>query len=441
MDIPYPELAGILGCLVLSGFFSGTETALTSLSHIKVDQIIASRPAWGRVLRHWKHNHNRILTTILIGNNVANITASALATDVANNFFSSNSIPIAVGVMTFLLLFTGEITPKTVARAYAERLALPLMTLLMVFHYVLFPVSWLISVTVGGMVRMSGGQTKAHERVTEADLEFIVNLSKRQGTIDADKQSMLNAIFEFGATVTREIMVPRTEMVALPVDTAYERVLEVALNSGFSRIPIYEESQDKILGIFHTKDLIVTPDEEHRENFLGSYIRPPLFVPESKKISEVLKIFQRDQQHMAIVVDEFGGTAGILTMEDIIEELLGDIRDEFDVSDERVLAMPDNSYMADARVDIEDLEQLLHIAFPEERDYESLGGYLIEVAGDVPAAGWSHAAMGYAFEVVEADANRIIKVQISRLDALSDGDATADDPPAEPGPRATAVGD
>ncbi|MBI3992840.1 MAG: HlyC/CorC family transporter [Candidatus Lambdaproteobacteria bacterium] len=441
MDIPYPELAGILVCLVLSGFFSGTETALTSLSYIKVDQLIANRPAWGRVLNHWKHNHTGILTTILIGNNVANITASALATDVAAIFFSSNSIPIAVGAMTFLLLFTGEITPKTVARAYAERLALPLMTLILVFHYLLFPVSWLITVTVGGLVRISGGRTKTHDRVTEADLEFIVNLSKREGTIDADKQSMLNAIFEFGATVTREIMMPRTEMVALPVDTPYEKVLEVALNSGFSRIPIYEESQDKILGIFHTKDLIIPPDEEHRENFLSSYIRPPLFVPESKKISEVLKIFQRDQQHMAIVVDEFGGTAGIVTMEDIIEELLGDIRDEFDVSDERLLAMPDRSFMADARVDIEDLEHLLHIAFPEERDYESLGGYLIEEAGDVPAVGWSHAAMGYAFQVVEADANRIIKVHITRLDSSAQGDAADDDPPTDAEPKATAVGE
>lgn len=432
MDIPYPEFAGIIVSLILSAFFSGSETALTALSYVKVDQIMEAHPQWGRVLLPWKHHHGRILTTILIGNNLVNVTASALATEISAYYFASNSVPIAIGVMTFLLLVSGEITPKTLAKAYSEQLALPLMSLILVFYYLLFPAVWIISVLISAMIHLLGGRLNTREVVTEKDLEFMVNLGGREGTLDRDKQSLLNSIFEFGATVTREIMIPRTDLTALSVDTPYEKVIDITQASGFSRIPIYEDNIDRIIGIFHTKDLINIDRASAEPGFLATNLRPAVFVPESKKISEVLRMFQQDRTHMAIVVDEFGGTAGIVTMEDIIEELLGDIHDEFDVKEDRIVRLQGGALMADARVAIDDLESELRIRFPEERDYESLGGFLMEVAGEVPAAGWQHVFEGYAFQVSEADANRLIRV---RIDPIATGEEPAiavEDPETTP---------
>lgn len=414
MDIPLLELIGIGVCLVFSGFFSGSETALTSLSDVKVHQLIEENPKRGKALRHWQNNHSGILTTILIGNNLANITASALAADLASRYLTHNAIPIAIGVMTFLLLISGEITPKTFARRYSSAIALPLMHLVLVFHVMFYPITWVLTHFIRMLFRLVGGTGEDKSVVTEEDIEYAVSLGRRQGAIGKDKEHLLNSIFEFTDTTAKEIMVPRTDMVTLFVNTPYEEVLEISLESGFSRIPVKEETIDNVVGVFYTKDLLPAPKTSKKAKFLISRMRPAVFIPESKKISEVLKLFQKDRFHLAIVVNEFGGTEGIVTLEDIIEELLGEIQDEFDFEEKRLMQAADGSYVADARVDIEELEEALHIRFPEEREYESLGGFLMEQAGDVPSVGWSHNFQKFNFNVTEADANKVIKVHILR---------------------------
>jgi CBS domain containing-hemolysin-like protein len=411
VQYPIGELAGILVCLVFSGFFSGSETALTSLSEVKAHQLMEQHPRWGRVLRHWVNNHTGILTTILIGNNIANITASALAADWARLYFDKNGIPIAIGVMTFLLLFSGEITPKTLARRYAESIALPVMYLVLGFHVIFYPATWLITRFIKFMFWLIGGSGERGP-VTEKDIEYIVRFGRREGALDKDKESLLSSVFDFTDTTAKEIMVPRTDMVTLFVDTPYEGVLKVALDSGFSRIPVKEETIDKVAGIFYTKNLVPAPKAPEKADFLRKRMRPAMFIPESKKISEVLKLFQKDRVHLAIVVNEFGGTEGIVTMEDIIEELLGEIQDEFDAEEARLTKASDGSYVADARVDIEELEETFGITFPEEREYESLGGFLMEVAGEVPGVGWKHRYQRCIFHVTEADVNKVSKVRI-----------------------------
>jgi len=261
------------------------------------------------------------------------------------------------------------------------------------------------------LFKLVGGSSEERP-ITEEDLEFIVSIGTREGTIDMDKQFLLSSVFEFSDTVAREIMVPRTDMKAIQLDSPYEKVVEAALESGFSRIPVYEDSIDKVVGVFYTKDLITPPQPEEKEGFLRSRMRPPVFVPESKKISELLKQFQKEHTHMAIVVNEFGGTEGIVTLEDVIEELLGEIQDEFDVEPDRLIELPNGNYIADARVDVEVLEDSLGLEFPEEREYESLGGFLMEMAGEVPGEGWVYTYGAYTFEVTEADANRVNKVRI-----------------------------
>ncbi|MDH5751426.1 MAG: hemolysin family protein [Deltaproteobacteria bacterium] len=417
LEVPVLELIGIVVCFIFSGFFSGSETALTSLSDVRLEQIMERNTRTGKSLKVWRKDPNGVLTTILIGNNLSNITASVLASDLASTYFSpGSSIPIAIGVMTFLLLFFGEITPKTIARSHAETLAPLLMAMVMIFHYLFFPLTWVLTKFVRMMIILTGGR-HGRRRLTEEDIEFVVSLGHRQGVLDKDKENLLSSVFEFTDTTVREIMVPRTELVALPLEAPFENALELAQQSGFSRIPVFEGSLDKIVGIFYTKSLITPPSKEQRDTFLASVMRPPVFVPESKKISELLKMFQKEHMHLAIVVDEFGGTEGIVTLEDIIEELLGEIHDEYDVATDRLVKIEEGEYKADARVEISELEDELDISFPDDRDYETLGGFLMEISGEVPSKDWEHEFNGFSFQVTNSDPQRVLDVRISRVEA------------------------
>ena len=427
MELIYWEILGIAAALVFSAFFSASETALTSLPRVKLQQILDSRRFWGRSLVLWQVHPNRVLITILIGNNVANITASVLATDLATRLFPERGIAIAIGAMTFLLLVTGEITPKTLARTFPTVVALPTMSIVSLFYVLLFPISWVLTWFIRGLISLMGGGRDESALVTERDLEYLVHMGATDGTIDKDQETLFKSVIEFPDTLAKEIMTPRTDLVAVPLDSSFGAVVDAAIDSGFSRIPVYDQSIDKIVGIFFAKHLLSHPTGDEQKNFLTQRMRSPVFVPESKKIGELLKLFQEQSTHLAVVVDEFGGTEGIVTLEDVIEELLGDIQDEFDVQEPRLVELPDGGFMADARVDIEDLETALRLEFPEERDYESLGGFLMEAAGNVPREGWSHEYAGYTFSVTQADANRVITVKIEKC-AAPEEDA---EPPEE----------
>jgi CBS domain containing-hemolysin-like protein len=368
-----------------------------------------------------------VLATILIGNNIVNITASALATELTLRIYPDGGVPIAVGVMTFLLLITGEITPKTLARTFPTAVAAPTMAVVAAFYALFFPVTWVLTWMIRGMLKLLGARPDEAAAVTEQDLEYIVRLGATAGTIPQDQGTLLQSVIEFPDTIAKEIMVPRTELVTIPLDSTYEQVVEIAIESGYSRIPVIDGSIDRIVGIFYAKHLLDRPQSDEKQTYLRKRMRPPVFVPESKKISELLKLFQEQGIHMAVVVNEFGGTEGIVTLEDVIEELLGDIRDEFDVEEERLVAMPDGGYRAEARIEIEEIEEELEIEFPEERDYESLGGFLMEAAGTVPAAGWTHEFAGYAFTVTEADANRVLTVEIHKAPPPAEEGGSAPD--------------
>jgi putative hemolysin len=407
------EIVVLVLCVILSAFFSAAEMALTTLSAYKVRNLQEQNPFIGRALTLWESNHASVLATILIGNTLVSITAGSVATDYAAHFFSTvTGLPLAIGAMTLVLLVAGEILPKTLARAYADQVAAPLMTGVAVFHGLFYPVTWLLSRVLRMLVTLLGGRLRNGPQVTEEDIEYIITHSQHHGGIDKDKREMLTSVFEFTDTEAREIMVPRTEITALPADCPYEEVVRVCAESGFSRIPVYEHTIDRVVGIFFAKHLIAPASPEERVDFLRKRMRPPAFVPEAKKISELLKEFQRDRRHMAIVVNEFGGTEGIVTLEDVVEELLGEIRDEFDEEEPLIKPRPEGGYLADARIHITDLEDALHIRFPDERAYESLGGFLMEAAGDVPRQGWTFPFQGFDFTVVSANLTRVNKVHI-----------------------------
>ncbi len=409
------ELTGILLCLLMSGVFSGSETALTSLSLAKLEQLQKKYPRWAKSLSIWQKNPGDMLTSILIGNNLFNITASVLATDLANRLLQSNAIAAVIGGMTLLLLFSSEITPKAFARVYAPQLAPLAMNIVVVFHAAVYPLTRLISIVVNKLMSLLGRNQLNHNQVvTLEELNYMLLMAGRQGTLEAEQERLLVAVLKFHDTSTREVMRPRTEMLSVSVKTSREELITIAKESGYSRIPVFSNNSDNIQGIFYTKDLL-KDDPAEKNSYLARQLLKPLFVPESMLIPKVFRIMQKERSHMIIVVDEFGGTSGFITMEDILEELMGEIQDEQDQEDLKLLPIGDHTLRADARISISDLENKLGLEFPEERSYESLGGFIIEQAGHLPPLSWEHQYNNHLFRVTERDPQRIIAIEIEVL--------------------------
>ncbi|RDV38843.1 HlyC/CorC family transporter [Bradymonadaceae bacterium TMQ3] len=423
MDVVIAEVIGIIACLLGSAYFSGSETALTSLSEGQTERLIEEKGVGS--LRLWRDKPLVVLTSILIGNNIFNITASALATDLAARLLGSTAasqwaIPVAVGAMTFLLLTFGEITPKTIARVRNQQLASVVMWPMRIPVALFAPATFFFNTLAAGVMRLVGGSVDERQPyATSEELQYMIDVGSREGQIPEDRERLLRSVFEFPDTVVREIMVPRTDMVAIPEETNLEEVLEVLMECGHSRIPVYRETIDDIVGLFYAKDVIQLMAS--RQDFeLSKLLRRTYFVPATKRIADLLAEFQINRIHMAVVVDEFGGTAGLITLEDIIEEFFGDIQDEYDTEPAQIIAIDEARVMADARVPIYDLEEYYDMELPEHPDYESLGGFILSQSGSVPEAGDEIVWNDLVFRVIEADAKRIISVEIERRSAEQD---------------------
>ncbi|MBA2662166.1 MAG: HlyC/CorC family transporter [Bradymonadaceae bacterium] len=426
MDVVIAEAIGILVCLAFSAFFSGSETALTSLSEAQAQRLIDEKGI--KSLKLWIDKPISVLTSILIGNNIFNITASALATDLAGRVLGPTgagewAIPVAIGMMTFLLLTFGEITPKTVAKVKHQSLAGPIMVALRLPYLIFYPFT-IFFVKLAKMLMGQFGNDFDHKGpfVTSEEIQYMIDLGSREGTFSEDRERLLRSVFEFPDTIVREIMVPRTDMEAISEDMEFEHILKILLACGHSRIPVYRGTIDNIVGLFYSKDIIglmVTGAEFD----LSQHLRQPYFVPESKRIADLLAEFQGQRMHMAIVVDEFGGTAGLITIEDIIEEFFGDIQDEYDVEPAQLTEIDERTVRADARVPIYEVEEYFNVELPEHPDYESLGGFLLSQSGSVPSSGDQIQWNGLIFRVIDADAKRIITVEIEKLDESDRSDA------------------
>ena len=417
------EAGGILFCLFASAFFSSSETALTSLSSHQAQQLIEERGA--RSLKLWVDQPIQLLTTILIGNNIVNITASALATDLANRLLSGTSasewaIPVAVGVMTFLLLTFGEITPKAIATKMYKQLSPTMMSVLHVFHILFRPFTLVFVKMTRTIMRLLGNDpNEVAPYVTSEEIEYMIDLGSREGTFSEDRERMLRTVFEFNDTSVREIMVPRTDAVFLSTDMSLSEIVEAVEGCGHSRLPVYNETVDNIVGIFYVKDIIglIAAEASSVTAFeLLKILRKPFFVPESKGIADLFSEFQHSHIHMAIAVDEFGGTSGLITLEDIIEEFFGEIQDEYDLEPEQIVRISEEIVRADARVSIYDVGSFFQAPFPEDGDFETLGGFLMTELGAVPAVGEKVQWQDFLFTVVEADEKKVISVDIERQD-------------------------
>lgn len=408
----------LIACVGFSAFFSAAETALTTLSEGKTLQLIESKKTGSKALKLWLNWPNRVLTTLLVGNNIANTLAAAMATVVAERAFGNYGIGIATGGVTIVLLVFGEVTPKTFARHNAEKIGPIVMIILYPLYWVLYPavlaVSWLATL----IVRISGAKSGSTGPIaTEEDIEFMVRLGHQEGVIASDQGQMLESVFEFRDTLVREAMVPRTNINSIDRNATLDEIIALINEHEHTRWPVYEDNIDNVVGIFHTKDLL-TALIKNRDAFeLAEYLRPALFVPDMMKIGGLLKEFKHGRAHLAIVVDEYGGTAGMITLEDVIEEIVGEIRDEYDSEeDERVLhRIDENNYSADGKAGIYDLGEALDIEFPADEAFESLGGFLIASYGKMPPPNAEIDFGGWRFMVKNADEKRISTVLIRRI--------------------------
>jgi CBS domain containing-hemolysin-like protein len=433
------------GFLLGSFFCSGTETALTALGEARARQLAEGGGRRGRLLRLWIARPDRVLSTLLIGNTLVNVGAGALAGNVAVEVSRAWGLQEAgmlaglTAATTVGVLFLGEVVPKTLAKRAPVSASLWAIPLVHVLYWLLWPVS-------GGLVRASnalvatfGGPRAAAPAVTGDEIEYLIEMGTREGVLDEVKEELLNSVLEFADRVVKEIMVPRTRMVAVDRGAAPEDIVRIVTENPYSRMPVYEGSIDNVVGILLVRDIVHELARGPMPALpLERWTKPPFFVPETMKISRLLKEMQRRKTHLAVVVDEFGGTSGLVTLEDVLEEIVGEIQDEADAEAAPIRPVADGIWLAEATIPIHDLEEYLNheveglaedrehrIRFPEEGDFETLGGFLTATAGRVPQVGALVAWEGLTFTVRAGDERRVARVEIARRAAAAKEDRAA----------------
>ena len=419
--VPTWQWVTLAGALLASAFFSSAETALTALGEARVRALMESGGKRAALLHFWQRHPDRILSALLLGNTLVNVGMGSLTTLVADELGASHALALLTGIVTVVILIFGEITPKTFAKRHASEFAVFIMPFVAGFYFLLYPLAWLFTQIPRALSKLTGSEESKGESVTSQELEYMIELGARQGSIDKVRERLLSSVLAFTEVLVKEIMIPRTQVIAVDETASWAEALKVIAESELSRIPVYRNSLDEVVGVLYVKTLLADVKKGIDEpGFqLARYVKKPFFVPEVMKVSRLLTEMQRRKTHLAVVVDEFGGTSGIVTLEDVVEEIVGEIHDESDVEEKRLKVLSDGVILADAAVSIRDLENHLGVDFPENGDYETLGGFLTATAGRVPPAGSLVVWGGLTFTVKAADDRRVQKVEISRKPAAA----------------------
>jgi putative hemolysin len=414
--VPTWQWASLLFGLLVSAFFSASETALTALGEARVRHLVETGGWRGALLKLWQRHPDRFLSTLLLGNTLANVALGSLTAVIAHDLGADSILALVTGLTTVVILVFGEITPKTFAKRHASSAALTLIPLVVLFYWLLWPFAWLFVQIPRGITRALGLGEVTSESVTSQELEYLIEQGARHGSLDPTKEQLLSSVLAFTEALVKEIMIPRTQVIALDESASFEELTKLIEETELSRIPVYRSSLDEVVGILYVKLLLIDMRKgiDPAKFQLPKYLRPPFFVPEVMKVSKLLSEMQRRKTHLAIVVDEFGGTSGIVTLEDVVEEIVGEIHDESDVEEKRFKVLSDGVVLADGSVSLRELEDHLGVDFPEGGDYETLGGFLTATAGRVPPSGSLVVWGGLTFVVKQADDRRVLKVEISR---------------------------
>ena len=410
------QLVAIVILVLLSAFFSSAETALTTVNKHRLRSLAEGGNRTATKILKVVENPSKMISAILIGNNIVNISASAMATTLTTNVFGSQFVGISTGILTLVVLLFGEITPKTFATLYNEKIAMIYIHVIAPLIWILTPVIWIVnklSDIIFFIMRID--KDKATSQMTEGELRTIVDVSLEDGVIEKEEKSMINNVVDFGDSKAKDVMIPRADMVLISVDASFEEVCTVFEEDQYSRLPVYDESKDTVIGIIYMKDLFFYQNHRDSKNTTFSVrniMREPFFVYEYQKTSSIMAEMRNSFISMAIVLDEYATAIGLITLEDLLEEIVGEIRDEFDQDElETITKISDNHYEVDAAMKLTDLADSIEVLL-ESEDYDSLGGYVIELLDHLPSVGETVKKDGITLKVVSMDKNRIDRVAI-----------------------------
>ena len=410
------QLLILILLLLMSAFFSSTETALTTVNKIRVRTLAENGDKQAEYVLKIIEDPSKMLSAILIGNNVVNLYASSLATVLATHIWGNQIVGIATGILTLLILIFGEITPKTVATIQAERIAFRFAKIIYYIMTVLTPVIFVVNQLSFLVLKLLRVDVKAKgESITEDELRTIVEVSHEEGVIESDEKKMIYNVFDFGDSVAKDIMVPRIDMTFLDVNASYQEIMDIFRQEKYTRYPVYEETTDNVIGIVNIKDLFLIPKD--KEFKLRDYLREPYYTYEFKKTTELMVELRKTMNSVAIVLDEYGATAGLITLEDMLEEIVGEIRDEYDADEEdSIRKINPKEYVIEGAMKLDDLDDQLGLDLKSE-DYDSVGGYIIGLLDHLPQAGEEVTSGNLRFVVDTVERNRIDKVHLYILDA------------------------
>lgn len=355
---------------------------------------------------------NNLLTSILVGNNVVNIAATSISTSLFLSIFQEKGVPIATAVMTILVLIFGEITPKTIAVNNTEKVALLVSRPIKIIITILKPVVWIFNIITKVIFKILGVQDKGIQPyITEEELKTMVNVSHEEGVLEIEEREIINNVFQFGDMQAKEAMVQRLDIIAINVEDTYDEIMDLFKNEKLSRLPVYEESIDNIIGILNIKDVVFLEDDEIDNFNIKDYVREAFFTYEFKKITQLLEEMKKDKSQMAIVVDEYGATAGLITIEDLVEVIVGDIDDEYDEGDEEIQVIKEDEYIVEGSTRISDVNEMIGIRL-ESEEFDSIGGFIIGHIGRIPDENEVVEVDNIRFCIESLEKNRIMKIRI-----------------------------
>lgn len=379
------QLVIVIILLSASAFFSSAETALMTSNKLKMRNLADNGDKRAAKVLKVTENTDKMLSAILIGNNIVNLTASSISTALTLKIFGSRLVGIATGILTFLILVFGEITPKNVASKNAENMALSYIGVISFLVTLLTPVIFIVNTVAKFVISIFNKNGDDNNAVTEEELRAMVEYSHEEGVIENEEKKMIVNVVDFGDTVAGDIMVPRVDMVMVDEKSSYEEILQVFREERYTRIPVYEETPDNVIGILNVKDFLLIED---KENFvMKELLREPLYTYEYKKTSALMMDMRKTGANIVIVLDEYGITAGLITLEDMLEEIVGEIRDEFDADeDEGITKVSDLEYLIDGSTNLDDINDRIGLSLSSE-EYESIGGLIMEKLGRLPVEG------------------------------------------------------
>ena len=413
MTVLIIQIAAVVILITLSAFFSSSETALTTLSPHRVRSLVDEGVKKADILEKVLDDGNRMLSVILICNNIVNLTASSITTMIFQKVFGSSSVGIGTGILTLLVLIFGEVAPKTMATIRAEKMSLRFCRIIWFLMKIFAWLAAIINFLAGGILKVFGvKKDEKAETITEGELRTIVEVSQESGIIESSQKTFIDNIFDFSDKSAHEIMVPRINIVSINIDSTYDEIMQVFEENFFTRYPVYDKDGEKIIGLVNIKDLAFLPADRRLDFKVKDVLRQVFYTFEQKRLKELFVEMKKNSASLMVVLDEYGDVAGIVSMEDILEELVGDIRDEYDADEDlEIVCIGKDSYLIQGHVSLDDINEKLGTEF-ESEEYDSIGGLLMEKLDRIPEENDSVCAAGCVLTAYKTDNTKIELVKV-----------------------------